>query len=394
MTIPPSFSEMNGYLKKVSEDIFLETVAEWMADHPSAPVVGYLPAYAPRELIYAAGGLAVGIWGGGAGVEIVQGDAFYQSYICHLPRSVIELAVMGTYGKFSGIIFPSVCDVIRNLSGMWQVLFPGQWTKYLDLPQNFDMRSGGTFYRHELMDLATRILGHLPDEPYRECLHDAIALTNRQRDVMMGIDRLRSAFPERVPFDEYYALLRSALILHPEDHIRCAEMYLQEAAMQEGKPLDHVRVVLIGAFCEQPPVGLLRTIEKSGCYIVNHDLLLGLHLFTEPITDQGDDPFISLAEAYMAGTRMAPFKYQAERNRGEELIALVREARADGVIFAAPSFCDPALLERPYLLKALEKARIPAISMKYSENACPYGEIREQVGTFSDAIRLWGEEIA
>ena len=35
-------------------------------------VTGIATAYMPRELVYAAGGLAVGLWGGGMSVEIVQ----------------------------------------------------------------------------------------------------------------------------------------------------------------------------------------------------------------------------------------------------------------------------------------------------------------------------------
>ena len=52
----------------------------------------YLSARRVRELLDAHGCLPVGLFGGGEDVEIIKGDAFYQSYICHLPRSTIELA--------------------------------------------------------------------------------------------------------------------------------------------------------------------------------------------------------------------------------------------------------------------------------------------------------------
>ena len=64
---------------------------------------------------------------------------------------------------------------------------------------------------------------------------------------------------------------------------------------------------------------------------------------------------------------------------------------AEGVIFAAPSFCDPALLERPMLQNALDAADIPYISFKYAENSGQMQPIREQAGTFADSIKLWGE---
>ena len=69
----------------------------------------------------------------------------------------------------------------------------------------------------------------------------------------------------------------------------------------------------------------------------------------------------------------------------------MRERGAEGVIFAAPSFCDPALLDRPMLANALTRANIPHISFKYAENSGQMQPIREQAGTFADSIKLWSE---
>jgi len=59
------------------------------------------------------------------------------------------------------------------------------------------------------------------------------------------------------------------------------------------------------------------------------------------------------------------------------------------VIFAAPSFCDPALLERPLLASRLDEHQVPHISLKYAENSGQMQPIREQAGTFADSIKLW-----
>jgi benzoyl-CoA reductase subunit C len=61
------------------------------------------------------------------------------------------------------------------------------------------------------------------------------------------------------------------------------------------------------------------------------------------------------------------------------------------VLFAAPSFCDPALLDQPMLQAALDSARIPHTAFKYSENTGQFQGVREQAGTFSDALKLGSE---
>jgi benzoyl-CoA reductase subunit C len=68
----------------------------------------------------------------------------------------------------------------------------------------------------------------------------------------------------------------------------------------------------------------------------------------------------------------------------------VAAARADGIIFAAASFCDPALLDRPMLRAGAEKAGIPCIAFQFAENTGQFQQFREQAGTFADSIKLWG----
>ena len=81
--------------------------------------------------------------------------------------------------------------------------------------------------------------------------------------------------------------------------------------------------------------------------------------------------------------------YSPKPGRGQALIDRVRRADAEGVIFAAPSFCTPALLDQPMLTSALDAEGIPYTAFKYSENTGQFHPIREQTGTFADTIKLW-----
>ncbi len=82
--------------------------------------------------------LPVSILGGGDRLEIIRGDAYFQSYICHIPRSTIELALSGRLDVLDGMLFPSICDVIRNLSGMWRCSIRTGTSATSIFPQNFD----------------------------------------------------------------------------------------------------------------------------------------------------------------------------------------------------------------------------------------------------------------
>src|SRR5262245_19202982 len=113
------------------EDVSYDAVRAWKRENPGRPAIGHLPIYAPRQLTHACRALPVGLAGGGDRVDIIKGDACFQSYICHLPRSTVEQGLRGDYDCLDGLVFPSTCDVIRNLSGIWNLLFPGKMVHYL-----------------------------------------------------------------------------------------------------------------------------------------------------------------------------------------------------------------------------------------------------------------------
>ncbi len=383
-----SLQELLGRAEVLYRDCRLHRVRQWKQE-TGGLAVGYLPIYVPREILHAQGVLPVGLMGGGDDLEVIRGDAYYQSYICRIPRSTIELGLNGSLDCLDGVIFPAICDVIRNLSEMWKILFPDKLVRYLDLPQDFGRDLGGEFFRRELEELSAHLVVRGARALRDEWLRQSIAAYNDNRRLVRQLCELRHSEPWKVPASEFYLLMRAGLVVPVEEHTRMLEAYRGlVAASADRKPMDQARVVMTGCFCEQPPLGLIKTLERAGCYIVDDDLVQIHRWIRGDIALEGD-PLENCVVAFLENSIASPTRYIGPEEKGKDLVQRVRDSGAEGVLFCGASFCDPALLDQPMGVAAVEAAGIPWTAFKYGENTGQFQVIREHAGTFADSIRLW-----
>ncbi len=377
------------YCKEQAFDLNFTKAKQWKASAEGKVLVGYFPIYFPREIVHAMNGIAVGIMGTGDRKQIIKGDAYYQSYICHLPRGVIEMALDKNLESFDGFVFPSICDCIRNLSGMFKLAGKGRFQRYFDYPQNFSEQTGGEFYRTELDKIISDIYGINGAVLTPKELNNSIRLYNRNRRMIEEIYDIRSNNPASLSAIDTYHIIRAGMVMPVEEHNALLEEVISLISENSGEQLDNIRVVVSGSFCEQPPIGLIKSIELAGCYIVDDDFMLGSRWIQGDIDDTSEDPLNEIVKSYLYQSTFSSAIYDVGNPKGKRLVELVKKREADGIIFSAASFCDPALLDRPELQKECDLAGVPYISFQYHENTGQFKVIKEQAGTFSDSIKLW-----
>jgi benzoyl-CoA reductase subunit C len=385
----PTTSEIVARCQALYEDLNFTTAREWKEAEEGRKVIGFMPIYVPREIIHAAGMLPLGILGGGDQLEVIHGDAFYQSYICRIPRSTIELGVTGRLDFVDGMLFPSICDVIRNLSGMWKMMFPETYSKYFDVPQTYEDEIGGKFYTNEMVEFRKDLEEISGRKITDDALRTSIDLYNQNRKLVRKLYDLRTQAPWKTPASEVYLVIRAGLVLPVEEHSNLLEQYIAAASTEERPIRDNCRVILTGLFCEQPPLNLIKSLELAGCYVVDDDTMLVTRWLIDDVPLEGD-PLHNLSQAFLHHSENTAAKYEPnQQEKGQYLVRSVKRSGAEGVIFASPSFCDPALLDRPMLQNILKAENIPFIAFKYAENSGQMQPIREQAGTFADSIKLW-----
>jgi len=152
------------------------------------------------------------------------------------------------------------------------------------------------------------------------------------RGLLRDLYALRTAAPERISTAELYTLARLVTLMDPVDSGPVLADAIEGSKLRLERPKDRIRVVLVGSFCEQPPLELIESLESAGCYIVEDDFLQGWRWARRAVTG-GGDPYVALARAYVEDSVHLSTKHDLRRPRAQALIEAARSSRADAVIF-------------------------------------------------------------
>lgn len=370
--------------EQIISDIDFTSVREWK-DRTGGKAVGYFPVYAPSEIIHAAGMLPVGLSGAGDRLDIQHADARFGSFICSIVKTTLELGMTDHLAAFDGLLFTSICDSARNLCYVMQRNFPDKYVDFIHLPHNPSSLAAAEFLASEYRRLAGQ-LEVLGGEPYDEvAVLQAIEAYNENRSLTRALCDWRAEQPHLMKASELYALVRAGNFMPVEEH---TEMLVTAGAELEGraaKARDSIRVVIEGAFCEQPPIDVVRIIEQAGCYVVDDDLTLGRRWFTEDVSTDGD-PLVALAQAYLDRSVYSSVRHDFRKPRSQELVAKVRNRRADAVIMLVAKFCEPAYFDYVLFKQELEKEGIPHLLVEFEEKLFTFENLRMEVETFAESL--------
>jgi benzoyl-CoA reductase subunit C len=371
--------------REIVQDAEFSTAKRWLEQNPGRKAIGCYPIYCPIELVHAAGMLPVGIIGGGNQIEIAHADSRFQSFVCSIVKSTLELGLTNRLNFLDGMLFHSICDPARNLASVFVRNFPQMFVEYIHFPQNLASPLGAQYLESEYERIRRRIEERAGRPVTPEGLNRSITLYNRIRADMRELYRIRAQSPHLISTAESFLLTRAGTLMPPEDHLVLLDETLRILPGRPARRKDRIRVVLEGSFCELPPVGLIEALEEAGCYILDDDFLRGWRWFTEDVPIEAN-PLRALAESYANRSYYSGVKHDLRQNKWGHLIRMAQENKADAVIILAAKFCEPALFDYALYRKALDDANIPHLLMEFEEKTWIFDRLRTEVETFVESL--------
>jgi benzoyl-CoA reductase subunit C len=386
MTHKPVFDQWRGQsldeifyaCRELVEDATFPTVRRWREQ--GGKVVGHFQVYCPEEIAHAAGMLPVKVRG--APVDPNLSDSHFGSYLCSILKTALEVALKGDLELDLFVSHP-ICDAARNLAAIWGRNFDYP-CQILYLPQNPNSKHSATYLRDEY-DRMRRVIEEVASVKVTdEGLAQSIGVFNENRRLLRELYDIKRETPWLVAAEDAYCLVSMGGLIPREEHNALLTAVLPQIRARDARREDRIRVVFEGAFCEQPPLDLVRMLGRT-CYVVDDDFLIGLRWILEDVP-LDDDPLSALAESYIDRSSYSPVQHDLRKLKEEMLLRRVDAASADAVIVAAAKMCEPGLEEQVAYTRALDERNIPYFVSEFEENMTSFDQLELQVETFLENL--------
>jgi len=314
-------------------------------------VVGNFCSYVPEEIIHAAGAVPFRIFGSGR--SVARADEHLQAYSCSFGRSVLADGLAGRLDFLDGTVFAHTCDTMQRLSDIWRLNLKTGFHIDIDLPVKLDTAGARDYVIRIFKKFAEQLAACLGAPVASDALAQSVGLYNRLRGDMQRLFVLRRENPQQLPIADLQAIMRAAMIMERE--IFCEKLTAVLGGLAaDAQNLQRKRLVLAGSICNVPAVHGL--IEDCGAAIVWDDSCSGSRYFEGRIDPDGDI-IAAIAERYIEKIE-CPAKHAGLYRRGEALVQIAKDCRADGVIFLLLKFCDPHAFDYPYMKELLQREGI------------------------------------
>ncbi len=341
--------------------------------------MGYFCSLVPTEIIAAAGYEPV--WVKGRAEMTSAADARMYPNMCPYIKSLFTDAAESGGNSFDGLVFARSCDGARRLYDVWRAYIPSKFTYMLEVPKNADDLAV-SYFTAQLRDFAKQIGKAYGCEVTASTLRKAIKDANLARGKMRELHRRQSASPLPMAGSELF--MQGLEILHGDDGVKGITETRKKpvAGGAAAGSRKKTRVMICGNVMSRPDI--FQMIEGSGAEVPVADVCTGLRSFERIVDEKGDDPFVSLAEAYLGAPRCSRTAAPAETYA--RIRDNVDRYNVNGVVLTALKFCDQQLYDIPYLLKKLNDEGIPVLFVENDYVFKDKDRIRTRVEAFVEML--------
>ncbi len=349
-------------------------------------VVGTFCVFVPDEVILATGAGGVGLCSGSQ-FWIEDGEKVLPRNLCPLVKAFMGAKVSRTCPYFQScdmIIGETTCDGKKKAYEILEDYMP---VHVMELPQ-MKRKKNYEEWQDEIKLFIKKMEELTGNEVTVEKLRKSIDLCNRKRRALKRLYDLRKHTPSPISGLDALLVSQVAFLDDIERFIEktnelCDEL---EERVKNLKANGKKRIVVTGTPMAVPNWKLHSIVEGLDAEIVVEETCTGTRYFENEVSTEGEtieDLVKNLADRYM---KINCACFTPNDGRIDDVIRLVEEYKADGVINYNLSFCHTYAIEYEKLEKALKEKNIPVLNVETDYSEEDAGQIKTRVEAFLEMI--------
>jgi len=343
------------------------------------PVIGVMPAYFPMELIEAAGGYPVQLWGNNLPIE--KADAHLQSYCCSVARSVMELEMRHAAPMVKAYAFTSLCDTLINLREIYRRVF-SKPTLELSIPITRTEEARHIYLTSVVKSVTEGLEKITGNKITAESLNNAATLYGRTRELQRRFYRIRSKNPGIIKSHDFYTAIKAGFFLPADTYNRMLEELLQDLAGLTGNKGNRPKLLLSGMVFD--PLEIYKIFDEIDVCIVDDDFANGWR--TAAKGELNTDNLVEGITDFLFKPAPCCCIYNPDNDRHPYLLDKVKASGADGVLFWYIKFCEPDAFDRPQLINHLKDASIPVAFIDLELTMTNFDAVRTRISAFCEML--------
>lgn len=343
--------------------------------------IGVMPYFCPEELVYAAGMMPFGLWG--AEIQANQSKRYYPAFICSILHTTLEMGINGELNDLSAIMIPISCDSLKCMGANWEYGVKDIPVINVAFAENRKIAAGIEFTRSQFR----KIRGQIEEIAGKKITDDeikaAVEIYNENRKAIMAFSKAAAKHPVQITAQDRSAAIKAGYFMDRADHTKLLNEITEELAGIPASDEGYLKIVTTGIIADAPE--LLKIIDRNKMVIADDQIAHESVNARYPVPTT-DDPIVGFAER-LAELEGCSVLYDPGKKRGKQLVAMAKEAGADGILFVLTKFCDPEEYDYVPVKRMTDAAGIPMLQIEIDQQMTNYGQAESAIQAFGETLR-------
>ncbi|MBU4221931.1 MAG: 2-hydroxyacyl-CoA dehydratase family protein [Euryarchaeota archaeon] len=381
-------------LKKIEEAVKERPQELAEARKNGAKVVGWFNYNIPEEIIHALGLIPIRLGIGGDDRLVEIGARYISTKNCVFTREIVGLFAenQDPYIKNSDLVaVDATCLQTYRVAELIKYYFKVN-TLILGVPRNFYLPEGQEYFWKELESFTQKLEEFAGNKLDKNKLAESIKLYNGIRKALKDLYKYQATDSPSIKWREVFDAVHAGFYLDRDKYLSLLQELLKELKEEHGEPViknlnGDARILLSGSIIPPKDTKLIDIIEQVGGRIVGDELWSGLN---PSLNVNIKEPSVKgIADAYINRVPHAALPYLDLETDGrlKNLKQLIKDYKAQGVIYHTLRYCDPFTFKAGETKDVLKNEGVPLLEIHTEYAGSDVEAIRTRAEAFVELIK-------